>query len=655
MADEEQLKILRQGVAAWNDWREKNPEVQPNLRQANLREVDLGRANLRQADLWGANLQRASLHGADLSRANLREADLGRTNLGGANLIEADLSRANLIEADLGGANLQRASLHGADLGRANLRKVDLGETNLGGANLRDADLGGANLSRANLDGAQLIGTDLRDATLTGSNVYGASVWDVKVNERTEQQNVVITEYGAPVITVDNITVAQVIHLLLNNQEIRDVISAITSKAVLILGRFSEERKVVLDALREELRKHDYLPILFDFPPVANRGTLETIKTLASMARFVVADVTDARGVLMELGAIVPAFPSLAVRLMVKKSEDEYGMMDHISSYRSVVAETYAYEDVGEVVASIQENIIRPAEAKVRELRRLSEGNIAQLVAGGPEERRARSKTDWLREICDAVSTRNRDQLQAINGALEAESVTDQTVLRALLNAYFDLRDFVALINLFETFKEQIGEDPIVLFRYGWALVRTGQSSRAIMVLEQVRRRGVEEAELTGLLARAYKDQWRVESARGDVKTAEESLHHAVTTYTEGFRKYPSDYNLGLNAVELLHLLGDERSRSLRDELLPEVQLAIERAAAESGDDYWSSGSLLELAIIRESQADAQQLAARLRSKADSPWQIETTVQNLRLLSEAKGFRAGTPEWVHDLVSSLAA
>ena len=75
----------------------------------------------------------------------------------------------------------------------------------------------------------------------------------------------VITREDEPEITVDNIEVAQFIYLLLHNAKIRDVIDTITSKAVLILGRFTEERKAVLDALREELRKRDYLPILFDF------------------------------------------------------------------------------------------------------------------------------------------------------------------------------------------------------------------------------------------------------------------------------------------------------------------------------------------------------------------------------------------------------
>ena len=31
VADEEHLKIIRQGVAAWNDWRQKNPKLRPDL------------------------------------------------------------------------------------------------------------------------------------------------------------------------------------------------------------------------------------------------------------------------------------------------------------------------------------------------------------------------------------------------------------------------------------------------------------------------------------------------------------------------------------------------------------------------------------------------------------------------------------------------
>jgi hypothetical protein len=52
----------------------------------------------------------------------------------------------------------------------------------------------------------------------------------------TRQENLIITPPGQA--DIDNIKVAQFIYLLLNNKEIRDVIDTITSKAVLILGRF---------------------------------------------------------------------------------------------------------------------------------------------------------------------------------------------------------------------------------------------------------------------------------------------------------------------------------------------------------------------------------------------------------------------------------
>src|SRR5919109_2960847 len=46
MANEEHLARLKQGVAAWNQWREANPDIQPILAGADLREADLTRADL---------------------------------------------------------------------------------------------------------------------------------------------------------------------------------------------------------------------------------------------------------------------------------------------------------------------------------------------------------------------------------------------------------------------------------------------------------------------------------------------------------------------------------------------------------------------------------------------------------------------------------
>jgi hypothetical protein len=108
------------------------------------------------------------------------------------------------------------------------------------------------------LVGTQLVSVDISHADFTGSSIYGISAWDVRLDAATRQENLIITPRGEPVITVDNIKVAQFIYLLLNNEEIRDVIDTITSKAVLILGRFCEDRKPILNALRDALRSKGF-------------------------------------------------------------------------------------------------------------------------------------------------------------------------------------------------------------------------------------------------------------------------------------------------------------------------------------------------------------------------------------------------------------
>jgi hypothetical protein len=180
--------------------------------------------------------------------------------------------------------------------------------------------------------GAMLVDTDLTGADITGCRIHGVSAWGLKL-EGTKEQNLVITKQDEPDVTVDNIEVAQFIYLMLHNQKIRDVIDTITSKAVLILGRFTDERKAVLDALREQLRKRNYLPILFDFSVPATRDITETISLLARMARFVVADITDAKSIPQELAAIVPDLPSVPVQPLLLEGSAEYGMFEHFRRY----------------------------------------------------------------------------------------------------------------------------------------------------------------------------------------------------------------------------------------------------------------------------------------------------------------------------------
>src|SRR5258706_318055 len=238
----------------------------------------------------------------------------------------------------------------------------DLTKANLSKANLSGADPVRANLSGAMLMTATLVDTDLTGADLTGCRIFGVSAWRLKL-EGVKQHNLIVTSFVEPEIAVDNIEVAQFIYLLLNNQKVRDVIDTITSKAVLILGRFTQERKPVLEALREELRQRKYLPILFDFEKPSSRNTDETITLLARMARFVVADISDAKSVLHELRAIVPDLPSVPVQPIILAMQEEPGMFDFYRNFRSFL-NVHRYASQEQLIADLGEKVIRPAELK---------------------------------------------------------------------------------------------------------------------------------------------------------------------------------------------------------------------------------------------------------------------------------------------------
>jgi uncharacterized protein YjbI with pentapeptide repeats len=250
VANQKHLDLLRLGVGDWNAWKIREP-ITPDLRGALLTLADLSGANLQNVDLRGANLSGAKFSGANLSGTDLRNA-----NLSGADLRNAFM----FTYAHLQGSNLSEVNLSGAELAKANLSKADLREANLSESNLGRADLSGADIS-----GAQLIETNLVAAILTGCRVYGVSAWNVKITEDTQQRDLVIAPPGEPEVTTDDLEVAQFIYLMLHNEKLQRVIDTITSKVVLILGRFSSERKMVLDGLRDELRKRNYAPVVFDF------------------------------------------------------------------------------------------------------------------------------------------------------------------------------------------------------------------------------------------------------------------------------------------------------------------------------------------------------------------------------------------------------
>lgn len=153
MVDLNPVEILKQGVAAWNEWRDANPCPNPDLSGLPLHDKLHSTLTLNQ---------RLHREGADLANADFR----------GVNFTKTDFYGGFHKGANLSGANLQEAKLSEALLGEANLENADLWK-----ADLSSARLWGANLANANLAYADLSETELDSADLTGTTLTGTEPW----------------------------------------------------------------------------------------------------------------------------------------------------------------------------------------------------------------------------------------------------------------------------------------------------------------------------------------------------------------------------------------------------------------------------------------------------------------------------------------------
>jgi hypothetical protein len=328
-------------------------------------------ADLRGVIFRGANLIDANFYYCDLSGADLSETVMSRAVLGWCKFVETDfywacLDGANAHHAIFDGCRLDRANFGGATLSAARFNKcsgtdLSLFNCDLSSTEFRDTDLHDCDFARSHM-----IGTTFIRGSLSNCNIYGISVWDVRA-DGVSISELKITPEEAPRITVDDLDVAQFLYLRLEYRRVRRVVETVTGKVVLILGRFSEERKRILDKLRTALREQGFVSILFDFEKPAGRDLTEVVSLLAHMSCFVIADITDPKSVPHELQRIVPALPSVPVQPLIARNNVAYSMFVDFGSYPTVLP-PFVYDNDEELLSGIEERLLPSVRARLTEI-----------------------------------------------------------------------------------------------------------------------------------------------------------------------------------------------------------------------------------------------------------------------------------------------
>jgi uncharacterized protein YjbI with pentapeptide repeats len=317
---------IKKGSLSWNEFRKTKKGMHPSLRDINFVSELPNPTNIYSLpELENYDFSNCDLHGSSFRNGFYTKCNFDFSSINWADLVDAYFSECTF----------KSVSMRVSKIGNGHFINCNFENADLSYCSAEETDFTGSIFINTCLEYIRFVKCNFSETEINSCYFYGTSTWDIVV-DKSIQRNNIITSKDENMITVDNIELAQFIYLLINNAKLRDVIDTITSKVVLILGNFSEERKAILDLIREGLRKYDYIPVLFDFDKPTSRNLTETVITIASMSKYIIADISSPRSIPQELASLIPRLQSVNIYPIIQKNEKPYGMFQDFYSYNSV-------------------------------------------------------------------------------------------------------------------------------------------------------------------------------------------------------------------------------------------------------------------------------------------------------------------------------
>jgi hypothetical protein len=289
---------------------------------------------------------------------------------------------------------------------------------------------------------------------------------------------------------------------------------------------------------------------------------------------------------------------------------------------------------------------------------------VYQLVEGFPDitDRLKSMKIDAFRDRVQysaeikarLASARKQDvnAIREIEKELEPIEQQESGTVVDLLLSYRAIKAWDEMIALVEKMPRRLAETVLIREQLALALNRAGKGVHAEEILLDLIKSHGESSETCGILGRVYKDRWEAAKKVGNVVLARGLLDRAIDAYLKGFEADWRDAYPGINAITLMTLRTPPDRR--KDELVPVVTYAVKRRIASGKPDYWDFATLLELAVIGEDEAAAEDALGNALSAIREVWEPETTVRNLRLIREARESRGAAKPWFLQIESELS-
>ncbi len=375
------------------------------------------------------------------------------------------------------------------------------------------------------------------------------------------------------------------------------------------------------------------------------------------LCQYAIADITGANpNVYYELGIRHALRPRSTVILFAEGTTLPFD----IAQLRGM---PYKLSDGGEPLDV--ESCSKVLAAQLREVRTNphDDSPLFQLIADMPRFEIDHIKTDAFRKIFD-YSRKYKDRLAEATrkGAAAVNAIAAEPGLANLnevetgvvVDLFLSLRDVEnhkGMIELYQRMPPPLQRARTIRELLAFALNREGQKQEAADVLELVIKEFGPSSETYGLLGRVYKDRW--EEARKSAKyEAAGLLEKAIETYVAGFQSDWRDAYPGVNALTLMEGLDDPDPR--RDEMLPVVHYAVRQKAQKSAG-YWDFATLLEIAVLAKDPKDANKQLGKALAIVDpkGPWQLDSTVKNLKLIRDLRTSRGEDAGWVKEIEEAM--
>lgn len=372
MAHSKHFEMFLQGPKVWNDWREVNPQIHPDLSGEAIYPYFARSEKSRP-------LIKGDMTSSDPECPfNFSNTDFHKCSFEGAIFPKATMTDCYLYEVDM-----SRAGFPGADFSGSKIRKAYCSYTDFSDATFVDCVL----------NNSTFIGTDFSGARLEGCNVYGVSAWEIKADEYTVQKDLFlhrdnfsrkdIVQSSEVLSYVDDLALAQFFYFLNQPDGFGKSLKQLNKRSVLLLGKFKEGGLELLKTVGELLRRRNYIPIVFDFDPSEHSNLIENVTTMAGLSRFVLANL-EGGSVPAELARVTSNYRNPVIGwIHDDKHGAVYAMFKDVAALENVQYFTYTNvlnleSQLDKVIAKAEEYIELLSKHTSVSNNKLEEGRIGR-------------------------------------------------------------------------------------------------------------------------------------------------------------------------------------------------------------------------------------------------------------------------------------